>query len=1090
MAVVKSIQLRQKDSEGRILVFDLEVIEDSDCSQSKQKNDNRFLVNFRYGELDSVLQDGARTLLPVNLDKADELFSELVAAKKEKGYIERGDFEFQQEQEKRQLEKKEKLNKECSDTEEVVSPTAELISPLDESLEINDETLQIQSDLGPEDPLHSNLQENRILDYLSSEEIRKEWSWPLSRVIWRAGELCLASAADLIAQEVERHGHIVDYSIAWSLGRCGNKSHLPVLTLLKNSQSRMVRDMANESFVYLAPMAIGDQYLDELKRSLPFPLQDAIKLHDTDSIASISLSILSQKHYQQSLAGCKSPSTELLMKIYTLAITHSACHQAIVKILEQLSLREKGFFKAFRRLLKLSEFRLDGIVYGLISQRIDASPASWRQPYFKEKTKKYLQKRILRTIKQLGQDRHEQYVPMAMGILFAIKDEHADTEKRFEYAYKKWNIPKDIDTRFNGYSRFIAFNYILFGNSDRYEISKNGLSWRCLSSKEPSEVVVREDAFPGLWDQAPDKLLCLLLNSQCRLVHEFAVKALNDNKKYCSSISVEEIVKLLKVPYECTNEFALSLAKSIYLPEYPRIDLIKACASSKFQSVRDTACQWLEANPAILINQPSFLTSLMLVPHVDIQEWLDFYFKDLHLSNTEKLSFLYECLEDLRLVEEHLLRDRQEFIVNFIERYFRPNVKLDLKKIESLWLSNDYGQPSVDSYTHLIGKLLIAFPIGVAELSEALIRCFVQSPSAECRAIGLKLLENMDDKSLLARCAIIIDYCLNPPKGSEDVAYFLLAKIVGGNETQAHELVSCCVDRILLADIEMKPQILLLVRYLERHFKDDLHHIEAATRFSLLFHPITEVQNLGLLSLTQSAASSHSVYQWSKLSHHNAIAVRQWAWSAFLSDDRRVNSALDDALAMLESPWPDTLEFAVSYLDQYIAPDKWTAERLMFLIDHPHSQVRKVGQLLIQKTFNPQDGLNFALKLVQHPREDIQYFATHFLFLYAKQNVEVLNKMEGVLLTIFLSVRSKRSLKNRMMKFLTLQAEESVACAEFLIHLIRQVLDSHCQKDQSLYLQTLVKVQRYHPELEFPIKTKLLSVKTKKNRHKEVSHVM
>src|SRR5213075_1951606 len=78
------------------------------------------------------------------------------------------------------------------------------------------------------------------------------------------------------------------------------------------------------------------------------------------------------------------------------------------------------------------------------------------------------------------------------------------------------------------FAPFHAFNHILYGNSQRYQLVKNGKAWRIKSPHRPGATAPpeREEAFPGLWEKYPAALMQLCAESACTPVHDFAGKAL------------------------------------------------------------------------------------------------------------------------------------------------------------------------------------------------------------------------------------------------------------------------------------------------------------------------------------------------------------------------------------------------------------------------------------------------------------------------------------------------------------------------------------------------------------------------------------
>jgi len=140
-----------------------------------------YVVNFRYGRRGGTLKDGSKTALPVALPQAEIIYNKLADEKRKGGY---------------------------RDTDSYIAPA---------------DIAAIQ--LVPTDNIDKNKQAY-VLKCLKEAtqpgpgSITKKW--PLSRIIWRAGELGLAGAAPFIIPQLTKGDALQQYTACWSLGRCGN----------------------------------------------------------------------------------------------------------------------------------------------------------------------------------------------------------------------------------------------------------------------------------------------------------------------------------------------------------------------------------------------------------------------------------------------------------------------------------------------------------------------------------------------------------------------------------------------------------------------------------------------------------------------------------------------------------------------------------------------------------------------------------------------------------------------------------------------------------------------------------------------------
>jgi predicted DNA-binding WGR domain protein len=198
-----------------------------------------YLVNFRYGRRGATLKDGSKTSQPVPLNQAQKLFNGLVQEKTKKGYQD--------------------------------------VSQANVTAATVPDTPGIQAQSS--DPRHQ-----AILNRLTQ---RNEEYWPLDRVIWRAGELAIPEAAPLLINLIGSKNALRDYSLAWSLGWCGNSSTIAVLQrrLLENPATPdFVKRIAWEAIFKLSNPAGRAARQAEKVSELPSRLQALLQVQDVAAL--------------------------------------------------------------------------------------------------------------------------------------------------------------------------------------------------------------------------------------------------------------------------------------------------------------------------------------------------------------------------------------------------------------------------------------------------------------------------------------------------------------------------------------------------------------------------------------------------------------------------------------------------------------------------------------------------------------------------------------------------------------------------------------------------------------------------------------
>ena len=214
-----------------------------------QLSEDEYTVNFRYGRRNSNLREGTKTTLPVAKDKAIAIYNKLVESKKDKGYRE-------------SLDEAEEFTPEVTVKDKV-------------SFEKRNKALIAA-----------------VIKRLQAGQT-KALSWKFERAIWKAGEFKIKEAASYLPQYIGSTG-LLDYAIAWTLGRCGDETYLPYLKQLcqsdksyKDMDSKAVSRAAFSSYLSLCSEDEKKKVLAECLGHFPVSIQVAHKEQDFTKLSSL-----------------------------------------------------------------------------------------------------------------------------------------------------------------------------------------------------------------------------------------------------------------------------------------------------------------------------------------------------------------------------------------------------------------------------------------------------------------------------------------------------------------------------------------------------------------------------------------------------------------------------------------------------------------------------------------------------------------------------------------------------------------------------------------------------------------------------------
>ena len=353
-------------------------------------------------------------------------------------------------------------------------------------------------------------------------------------------------------------------------------------------------------------------------------------------------------HYQKdaSDADCDYEDFEIIEIIYE--IDNEVVRPGLIEVISKAPFKP-NYFQRLRHIFKMAEYRHDAEVFGILAYRFEKEGGNFDSKYYVQlengeilgqnwgfydyktrhyerktnqiveefqksdcriaysnKTREYLRHRIWRTLEKLGQGNNPDYVKMAVAVLL----QYSDTDGIQSF------YP-------NAFANYLTFNHILYENSPRYRLKNDKKAWILKRGYKLGDVepTVREEAFPQLWEQQPEELLKLLVESECNPVHNFAVKALRSCNKFLASINIDNIIQLVNKPYEVTAQLGFELALLNYESSNPNKTLILALANCLSERARKQAYKWIGEKQDYFVEDSSFITALVISNHSETRQF-------------------------------------------------------------------------------------------------------------------------------------------------------------------------------------------------------------------------------------------------------------------------------------------------------------------------------------------------------------------------------------------------------------------------------------------------------------------------------------
>lgn len=1015
-------------------------------------SENEYVVNFRFGRLGGRLQDGTKTIFPVDLATAEKVYDKLVGEKLDKGFAHRDDL-----------------------------------------------ALGVAVEKKPASP-KPDVPGDAILEWLGQAcDGTYYGNWKLSRVIWRAGEKKLADAVPYLIDLAKRGGGMRNYCVAWALGRCAGEQSdraenaLDVLVGFHtdSSQSGPVRRIAAEGIVRLQKGEQKEEFVRHLTQGLPAELQKAVSENAYETIPEI---------LNEYLFELKTASNDYLATLYMVSAEHPRIRQALAGILAEIALAPK-YFKPVRQIFKAAEFREDAEIYGLLAHRFEkTAPFYIGNPYghsfvgneyvntrkekkkkepaiaWSDRTRNYFRKRTVRMLKRMGKAGDTKYAEMAQGVLLPFTDDDAGSPyHRTEYIYDgNWRYVGTRITHYDAYSDYLAFNFILYGNSPRYEFRTGAKSWSCRSSWKPGDPVpeTREESFPELWETAPSALLNLLDKSRCLRIHEFAVKAFRSVPDYVARAEVEHIIFMLERPYAVTNRLGLELAEKKYSRHDPDKSLVSALLRSSLEDARKTAKKWIAQDTRFFLQDTAFACGLIVSRHKDVRDWARSTVTSFYFMGPEAEALVARVISEIMALApeegaDDLARDAGEILLLAFPDAL-SGIGMDILA--------DLAGHSVAEVQLFAGKVLLRHRAKPEDIPEKLLSALLNAASESVRGIGVQVLGKWPDSALLEKRSILTSFCISEFESVRQAVKPIVGRLAAANREFAEESVRLLSSVLLFKESAEGVHKDLYSLFTEK-LEESLSVIDRKTGWRMVRSKYPYANRLGLTLFEKfSGMYALTTREAVEIANHDMLGIRKFARNFYQINAARIKEEKKDALGILDSDWEDTRLFAFDYFRKNFHAEDWTPELLVSLCDSVREDVQAFGREMVTAFFEDDRGPDYLLKLSQHPSADLQLFASNYLERYASDDFEKLTRLEPYFTTVLSQVNRARVAKTRILAFLRKEALKNEAAARIAARILTRLSLTIAKTDKAACIETLLEICKRYPDIETPIEVRPVRV--------------
>lgn len=1089
MKRTKSIQLFFQEGNSD-KVYEIELLE---------SGADAYVVNFRYGRRGGTLKEGTKTVFPVPLAEAEKLFAELENEKRKKGYAADG-----------------------------------------ENANFIPEFKPLKSEKA------SNARHKTVVKLLKAALNDDEHeSWPLSRIIWRAGELGIPEAVPHILKLADKKDHLQLYSCIWALSRIGDaaavlflndviqeKHPSYILNLAKaallNISDELTRATERKKLWQAFPESFRLTVESNIASVLAIGHQSTSGSNDTEALfvslsklASSENTLISEELRQAigktenylnayALELCtKTGLGELLIPFYLLSTGNEMMRKALLPALSQVPIKP-GHFKYVRQIFKICEMLNDTAVYGMLAKVIEKAPFNFTSTHlyidrkwvsaseelkkenstlaFSKKTKEYFSRRILRTLRKLGTDQSELYTKYATGILLSFDDalDQSKVEKNTNTFYDYDNATRNYNvvtktTWYDTHSNYGTLYYILYANSPRYALKPKKTRWECVPSYEPGK------AFQPLREEAFAALWNKAPEDIIRLLAQSRCERVTD-----FALFVFQNNAAFKEQITEEHVFAFIRSRSIKVQQLG-FDLVK-------EIYKD------QAPGAMLIS--ALLLSLLDEARAYAQQFIDKeparYANDADLITGIMLSANYAAQQWLLaflLQHKPQAETQQTVFKNLLDAI---NAHVLSGKPEQISLIGNIIEtcfkeltaslnPKIifDLLLHvdpaiqgMAGKLLVLRKLDPEQVPDSIIFTLLQSENTMARNAAIELLGQLDATAILEKQSLVLSLCLSPLADLRQSAQRLMDKLLAADPSSGYGLVNLFIPVLAVKEKHdgLHEDILQLISNKLQHYLD---RIEPKLVLSLCTSRYLASQELGYLLLEKNTKPEEiSIKDLNKLANSNLLKTRNYVMNYYSSNVARMKYERENSIMLADSLWEDVRKFAFSFFRTNFTEQDWQPEMFVALCDSNKMDVQAYGREMITRWFEKDNGFDYLLKLSQHPDSRMQLFASGFLDQYAKNNYDMLQKLGGFLITLLSQVNKGRTAKQRAIKLLSTEALTSEQNAVLISAIFNRMSATASIMDKALYIKAMLEISKAFPSVNLVLEVRETDVyKSKRHDH-------
>jgi hypothetical protein len=697
-----------------------------------------------------------------------------------------------------------------------------------------------------------------------------------------------------------------------------------------------------------------------------------------------------------------------------------------------------NYTRYVKAIYKLAEKRQDHEIWTLLAHRFDTnrdynnaitrpqknsnSKNRWQYEYGSSpKTRRYLTRRSWRHLNKLGEQGSSEYVEIATDLLLQYNTTHA---KQIRVLHPETNQTHYMKS----YIQNWLFNHILYHHSTRFTYGSS--TWRASDRAYFDDMPdVREEAFPAIWDQQPDKLLHLLMKANASPVVHFAGRALRlGNPKFVAAISNEIIDQLLQSNEPYRQEFAVReilnrLDKTS--PDLDRWILLSTHANEKIRSianefVRTNSTHWSKETKIQLVKK--CLEKINEAPTAGyLEEWYTLFEKDLPSILTEIITI--SMLKEMISHQNPVIHRFVALLLSMIQRDQHPYIANDLLP-------------------------------------------FLEHNAEIIRETARNVLHK-DYMALSCTPKFLAKWCAIPFEDNHVFLTPFFADRMHWLMPMLNPFLDELWSHMMEPDIPESSRVFIQNDLLGSLFLSGLMDTPLDQILALLDHHDTDFQTLGarIFAAKKPTVDQFSMDQLQNLAHNQIALCRNEARNMII----QVKDQITDQwlVNFVETEWDDTRDWGFAYM-RTMSVEQFTPTLIYGLIDSARQDVQAFGMEMVNIHFNDLD----ITELLLRSSESTDLFVQEYALSLTEKidwDAEKIERLELFFRTILFKVHQARKAKQMVLDLLIRLGKTDYKMAEKIIPILADVSSIGGKRDFERILFTLTQLQALYPDLETPL---------------------